>query len=320
MISLKRAVQLTVTKDGETVFTSGELRVDFVVDNMVGNALNTSRITVYNLSPACVKTLSTRDAPISVKLEVGYKSDARLTTLFEGDLINIHHTPMFENTLTTLWCWQRGGKESQVSPKPAKTFTSMSVKDIATNIVQSLVDAEGQQVASISFDKVVGTIADTVVPSFIYKKSAQDSLKDLLDRYSLQYNLAGGVFIISNKLTKVGQEEEMVQVIQIDSGVVLIHPTLLKKPISFSVATATVTYELTPNVEPLSFMQVQSGDAELQSTLSYSEGLLKLAEGVTNLTPRDYYQILKVVHRGSCYTDEWETEIKGIIYSNSVRD
>jgi len=322
-MKLKRKVKLTVTREGNVIFSTGLLRVDFTVDKMIGNALNTAKIEVYNLADTTVSAMvGNKPAFVKVKLEVANAVDTEYTTLFDGDLINMHHTPMFEDSITSLWCWEKGMRKATEAPEEAKVYRNLKVKDLVETIAKTVKDSKGNLVyPTVNFD-AVGSIEgdnplDYKLNSYNFNKAPLEAISEILGSVHLLYTIRNGIITVSRKMTKEGQEAALAEQAQEGVNKHEIHPWLLVKPVAFSIANVEIPYRLSPEINPLDFITVL--DKDLQTSLNISETSLKLAEGIGRLAPNTYYQILSVQHVGSCYTDDWYTNIKGYIYKDSIK-
>lgn len=317
--TLKRKLNLTVTKVGDStpLLVTGALRVDFQVEKMIGNALNTGKFTIFNLAPDTVRAMSDLSAKYRVVLEVGNITDTVLTTLFDGELINIHNTPMYQDNLTTLWCWERGVKASQKQTPKHETIIKRKVKDIATDIVSQIKDDEGNPVYTIDFSQVTKGRHEEEVPVYTTTDSPINILRNLLGQRGMTFAVRNGVIMVVDTL--LSEEDNATLATVSEDRLFKVHPFLLKKPVSFNIASAEVYYNLFPSVQPLDVMYIdyEQDDGIVQSQTALGDKALQIVTGLKDLLPRDYYFIHKIVHRGSLYTDEWETFVRGIIYNNT---
>ena len=319
-MQLKHRIKLTLKLESEVLLISNDLRVDFVVEKSIGNALNTAKIVVYNLAPNTISSISTKEAgSIKVLLEVGDITNPLLDTLFEGDLINTHSTPNFEDHLTTIWCWERGTKELQESTSKPETILNSSVKSIVDRLLSKLVSTEGKPLYSSNFEAVTGGKQDTIIRAFVALTLPHIAISDLLAQNGMISTMKDGTLFVTDSINN----KEAVNKAASNSKIVKfpVNPILLKKPIQYSKATAEITYTLTPTVYPLDVVYIDYKSAEAQSSLAgYGDKLLQIVDGIKDLLPKDFYFISKITHTGSLYTEAWDTQIKGIIYSDNIKD
>lgn len=318
-MQLKRKIRLTLSEEGEDILISNDLRVDFVVEQSIGNALNTAKIIVYNLAPDTITNITGRESgKVKVKLEVGDSNSNLLDTLFQGDLINIHSTPNFEDHLTSLWCWERGTKDLQKPVEKIETFLNSTVKDISERILANIKDEEGVSLYTINFDAVTGGKQDTVIRAYVSNRLPQVSIADLLAQNGMISTIKGATLVVTDSINNKEAVSKAADNTNIPKFAV--NPLLLKKPVQYSKATADISYVLTPNVYPLDVVYIDYKSAEAQSSLGgYGDKLLQIVDGIKDLLPKDFYFISKVIHTGSLYSDSWDTQMKGIIYSDNIK-
>lgn len=312
---LKQQVKLTVSLGGVEVFTSGDLRVDFLVEKLIGDALNTGKFVVYNLSDETVSGLSASGAGIAnVKLEVASILEEGMTTLFEGDLVNIHSTPMYEDKLTTFWCWERGTREATTATRITKTFHRISIKSAIQQILSNVL-VEGKPAFTADFSGVTGGKESRILNSYIVKDAPLQAIHKILHENGMVSSIREGALYVSDRPSKVGDEARLATANP--NGVHKIHPLLLKKPIEFSMVQTQITYALTPSIRTLDIINIDY-EGIPSSASGFSDRILQIVDGVKDLLPRNHYFITKVTHEGSLYTDTWETTIQGIVYLNTV--
>lgn len=321
MTSIKRKISLLVFQNGKEIFSSGELRVDFTVNKSIGDAVNTSKIDIYNLAPATallfttkgVATLSKMSSKdvlaqqLYVRLSVSHFGLDTEVLLFEGYVQNSHTSSMFEDKITTLWCWQKGGNIFQTAPEIPETYTQMPLKDLITAVVKG----SGGGDIPIDFSGATPSKLEAVVNYYVRNTPVNRGFAKYLAAYQLQFFFDGNTFVVFDKLRNDGRD-----LINTPKNVTRININLLKKPVVFDLASAVVTYNLSPEIVPANFLQV-ADDIKLQSQLGGVEDSLNLVASKDTLLPKGFYQIMSVAHSGSCYTDLWQSEITGVIRTGS---
>lgn len=314
-MGLKKRVKISVYKDGEPILITDELRIDFRVENLIGDALNVGTFEIYNLNKPTVDALS--EGTLSrVVLEVGAATDKVLNTLFDGNLINMHHTPMFETAITTLWCWEKGINEGRQYSEGIPPYEGRTIRDIVTDIADKILDENGNNLYTLDFS--AATRADLVVPVFYVVDSFFTCIERVLRDGSMLMTKRDGVIYVSDRLTSEDYINTVVAKLKEAGKEPLgLLPILLKKPVEFGLAEVNVTYNLTPNIKPLDVISVLDGGLQ-SSVKGFDEKALQIVENVTRILPREFYFLLKVVHSGSVYTNDWSTEMHGIIYKNSL--
>ncbi len=324
-MEIKRKLSLTISKKGDTsgkpLLVSGDLRVDFKVDKMIGDALNTARIQIYNLSPSTIQALSlNEEVKYEVELQVGSLTDPAMVTLFSGDLINYHNTPVFADNLTILWCWERGAKERNAKSGSLEPLKGLKVAQIAQALISNANQASGADKSedvpklTIDFSRELKGRNQDVVPVFYPAPTLGQSLQALLGPRSMIFTSRGSKIIVTNTLQSEKDNAAMAALDIKDKFE--IKPLLLKAPVQFSLTSSSVAYDLSPNLTPLDVMYINYS-AGIQSQTTESNTSLQLVDGYISLLPKDNYLITKVTHVGSLYTDDWVTNINGLIYSKN---
>lgn len=312
--TLKRKVRLTILDGSRKILLAEDLRIDFEVKLMIGDALNVATIDIYNLAKGTISELSSAKQ-FSVTLEVGSAGSDMLSVLFTGDLINIHYTPDLADNRTTLWCWQRGMSQSHKFQSNPTVYTKRTVKDIVEDINRKITD-EGKQVFTINYDLASKTNYGKEINAFYTTDTHIKSIKKILGENNMIMAIRGASIFVSDAVSK----EDSVDVIAKNKSAVsyTVSPLRLKKPVEFSLVEATVVYELSSDIKPLDILKID--DEQIRANLSGYDPLhLQLVEGVNKILPKTHYLIMEVTHSGSLYTDSWDTSMRGIVHTSSRR-
>lgn len=300
--------------NGNVLLKTEDLRVDYEVKYGIGDALNTAKLDVYNLAPQTIQAIYTSQQCV-VHLEVGNFGE-KLSTLFYGNIMNVYQTPNLPERITTLWCWEAGIYEAKKIKPVSHTYVGMSVKNLVSTINGLITkEASSTTLYTINFDKASPSKLNKVVNNWIIRESPLDNLHKLLRQNNLVMSLVHSVIHITDAVVKNSSVEEL---IKLGNKPFKILPVHLLKPIEFSIATVDLEYILTPELRPMSIIQIPE-TSEIASSLSgFDDTALKLVEGFTNILPRSHYFLLDVTHRGSAYTNDWTTVLSGVYNDDEV--
>lgn len=308
MAVLKRVVKLTLTSEG-TDISLEDLRVDFTVHTELGYNLDKAMIDVYNLNYATIKALSS-SKEIKVRLEIGNKGQKSLDTLFEGVLMNIQPVKMYQDHVTTLFCWSKNvinmGKPWNESRKGS------SLKDL----IDSIADQGGYKRANYQ------AFTEGEVKSIQVNKIAQTgTLLEVLTYLALTYGFKfcsnrGVLYIAKQQVTDKTLNEDISKMKDIVKYKV--YENLIRKPASFSLSEVKLSYRLSPKIIPSNLIEIPDrNDSTIQRILEGTGDLIYFQQGLAKLAIYNLYQVMSVKHAGSNYTDKWDSEIYGLVYSNN---
>jgi hypothetical protein len=320
MASIKRTVRLTVIErdSGVVLLDNDTLRIDFKVETMIGGALDTARVKVYNLADDTITQIST-DTPKDVVLSVGKKFDTALSNIFVGELVNTHHALSFQDSITTLWCWKKGQKQGK---EPIGEFPNMdgkTVREVVNTILlqKSIQGPDGKPLFRADWTSVPESYLNYQVKSTAFNKTSFLAIKQVLSEAGLVFAINQDILKVAPEPLKAGDNAAMTSW----GEPTQIIPTLLKKPIELSIASIDVSYELSPFIVPLDVITLDYKEQRLQTNLGgYSDKFLSIVNNATKIVPNNAYFLTKVTHEGSVYTDSWDTKLHGIIYSGARTD
>lgn len=316
MPQLKRIVHLKVTsKEGQVLLDDSTLRIDFTVREKVGRAIDTASIRVYNLRPELVAHL-TSGKKQDVELSISHALSKRTTTIFTGKAVNIHATSMFEDHITTFYCWAEGMVEA-AEHRMSMTWKQSTISSMLSQVIQDINEKAGETIYS-SFSITSEAVAkklETVVNSLTVEAVTHlEAIQKILDEEYLTFSKSGGVLKIYEVPNHVGMEQKL-----LDSGVPFhsIVDTKLKKPVDFDVATVNISYSLSEYMHPSDLIKLEP--SKLQTSLGgYDEVALSIVADITKLVPNTVYFLLEVTHSGSAFTDEWDSLLHGVVYSDGI--
>lgn len=299
MNTLKRQVLLNITVDGNPILESSSeglrLRVDFNIVNQRGSGADTATISVYNINEELIQGLTGGVVEVDLSVLAG---DIK-NPIFSGVVSNIFHQVHYQDSILTLYCWDKGCSL-------LKKSVSLSGRNMKrSSIIDGLAKEAG--FLYIHMDKSDSTWVSNME---ITKPATtlQGVLGDVLDRlrgqYRFDYHASGEslfVYPLLNLTTQIGGWKE--------GGRKVYQPVIEQfcKPIEMSVEGATIYLSLTPEVRVGELLEVPSGS--LSTTSSYSTEEASYVHGIVGKLQSNLYIVDKIIHSGSEYTDDWQSAI-----------
>ena len=312
MAGLKRTVHLTVSdkETGAVLLADGLLRIDFTVETTLGGGVDVAKFEVYNLADKTIRMLSSPTSK-AVTLKVSSPYSKTLSVLFEGELINIHHAISFQDSITSIWCWKKGQAEGKKPIQSLSIEGNPTVKNVVDALVAGIVDKQGNTIYKAIWTAVPEPTQETPVRSMSFNKTYFEAINQVLKEVGLSYTIADGYINICPIPSKEGD----INTIQPSAITHSIIPIFLKKPIELGVAEVTIHYSLSGHILPTHIVHLVPNPKLQTSLAGYDQDALSLVSNFTAILPSDYYFVSNVIHRGSAYTNDWDTVIQGFYYA-----
>jgi len=267
------------------------LRAHFVIDKQLLGFPNTAIIKVYNLSESSRAKL--REKGARVELLVGYDpnrdgTDASLTRLFLGDLVNINDVRENPDTVTTLWA--RDGYTAYTDAVTSAAFVKGTglkqilkksfedMKKASRNLIMGANSIEDKKLtAAMSFGGQTTELLAKLAKTYGFNWMIQDEELSFQPAASADGSIP---LVVINKFTgMVGS------------------PTVTE-------IGANVSLLLNPTVLPAGIVQIGSDLAQVSlGNLLYRPINKTLGEGL--------YRVNRVIHTGDTRGNSWRSAITG---------
>lgn len=304
MAELKRKVVLSLSSGSNSIVLT-DLRIDFDVQSHLANAIDKCTVTVYNLAPETIKYLATNN--IKMKLQAGYVGGI-LKTVFEGEVINFNPVKMYQDHMTYLYCYT---DQSTSMGNPVEFTGKKNIK--LKTLINLLAEQagfpmnSGRRYNDELFPREV--LETTVVSTFTGSRTVREELNLLGKQYNFFVSTSGGVLRIIRE-QRTGKDLSR----YIDSTKnIVVNELKMKGAADFGLAEVSLRYDLSPEIFTGYGLEVPK---EISATIKGFNEALFLIDGIGQLAPERLYQIFTVNHKGSNYTDEWDSEITAYIHKN----
>ncbi len=308
-------VELTIKgKDGEVVMESDVsqgygvgLRVDFDIHLIQGFGRGT--IKLFNLSTEMIKEINNGERYITLRTQLHDVDDFVLVE--DWYISNSLEEKKVPNSILTLYCFDKLRKnllEKQVNiqiPKPS-----------LENIIKLVVSSVGFSSSKVQFKHFPPNLIDHVPLKDvgIWDGSVEACLQHHAKKYSYDYYANQDSLIIMHRPT--ADTVKLTDLYKNDAEIILDSNNMRANP-KLSPAQLLVSSNLDGNISPTSILDISQ---LITVTTDADETALQVADDFLNKTTLGFtkYQTITVQHRGSNYTNVWETRVTGVAPGNGI--
>jgi len=306
----KRKVRVEAYSDRQykkLIWTTEELRVDFVFKGVVLEAVDTCAINIFNTSRDTIVTLT--NAPILyVRLFAGYEDeeDSGLMLLFSGIVNNTWSRRVPPNNIITLYCL----KESAIDILKVIPHEITQRDTTLLGALNGIAKAAGYT----SGVNVVG-LSDDILGALVPRRSFTGSTKKILDSLAREFQFYYTAKKDALRVSPIMKAEVLEYLVKNSKGIVhKLELVRTKELPELGCQKANISYVLSPSICAGDVIDI--GDFIDKEGISYA-GIaagqdIFTSKGYTEWATLSVYMVQEITHIGSNYTDTWETKILGV--------
>lgn len=286
------------TENDKVLFSIDSLRIDFDIRNIPGYSV--AKFTIFNLSPEVIKTLSGDELFVTISVRT---NDGKLTRISPPMYIsNAFEELNVPNSEFSMYCYSKL-RYKFLSQQVNLTIKRPSLRNIVTQIIRST-KFEGEIEFKSFPDKVNFLNYVPPGPSSYQKGSLLRCLRRL--GYKSRYNF--NTYTGADKITLIYRPEDKnsnLTNLENEEGLVLSTDDMRGNP-KIGPATLSVMSNLNSIIEPGTVLDITriltAGTLGEDVTLKVAKDYISAISGYTN------YQTLSVQHKGSNWSDDWQTQ------------
>lgn len=280
-LQYKRKYELLVG-DESTGVRITDLRISFEVSKDLTGYPNLAKINIYNLKQETRARIEKEFDRII--LNAGYENNIKL--LFNGEIRNVTHLKQGVDTVTTIFAHD-GAKDFDSSKINATFREGTSVSQLVKSVISTFKETSVGELSGLNNlgDKLQG---------ITLSGSSKDVLDQLAEENNFEWSITDGIINVVKK------DEALNRIANITSASGMIgSPTITE-------IGADVKILLNPELIPNGKINIVSLTSKVSlGNLLFRDIKKTIGEGV--------YKIQKITHIGDTHTNEWSSDIVGII-------